>query len=94
MSPKKERDPPPDLRVGRYYTRADLANAAFAALADEGVTHQQAADELGAPHRTAVTRALNPDDPAGAELCAAIIERYGKRVRFDTDTPYYRAEKA
>ena len=92
MSPKKERDPP-DLRVGRYYTRAELADAAHDALDRAGVTHQAAADALDVK-RTAVTRALNPDSPAGVELCARIIETYGKSIRFDPDAPYYRAEKA
>ena len=93
MSPRRERDPP-DLRPGRYYTRAELADAAHAALEKAGnVTHQTAADALDVK-RTAVTRALNPDSPAGVELCARIIETYGKGIRFDPDAPYYRAEKA
>ena len=91
MSPRKDREAP-TLRVGRYYSGADLANAAFNALSDAGVTHETAAKEIGAPHRTAVTRALDPDNSAGLDLCAKILARYGGTT-FDPEAPHFRLER-
>ena len=72
--PQKE-DASPALRSGRYLTRSELALAARHTLEAAGISHSQAAD-LGATHRTAITRAVDPDNPAGVDLCRSILERY------------------
>lgn len=73
--PSQEPDAP-TLRAGRYLTRSELALAAKSALEEAGVSHSQAAADLGATHRTAITRAVDPGNPAGVDLCRSILERY------------------
>lgn len=85
-----ERDPP-RLRDGRYYTRSELALAAGQALKDSGTSHAAAAERIGATHRTAITRAVNPDDPAGVDTCRRILETYGD-YSFDEE-PSYRVHR-
>lgn len=74
--PSKE-DAGPALRAGRYLTRSELALAAKGALeGGVGGSHAQAAADFGATHRTAITRAVDSDNPAGVDLCRSILERY------------------
>lgn len=91
MSPRRDRPEPPRLRAGQHLTRADLANAAYAALEAADITHDEAAARLGV-NRTAITRAVNPDHPAGVKLCAQIIEMCTD-YRLDADSPLYRVER-